>query len=125
IPAHFAMLAFCGVLASAYSVVQFGAGFPLLVINLLLVIATGTRTPSALAVVIIVFVSSRLLLRSRVSRGLQNGLQGLLLLASLAIGAWAFLPQYLLRSATVGGGLSMNTSGRGEAWKFFYENAMD
>lgn len=121
IAAHLGMLAFIGTAVAMYELCRGAAGRPgglyaMVLINLVILVATGTRGPLlALAPITLVFLAIGL--RRAMSRG---PLHTLPLLALCGGGAAALLLQldnYRLRQSEKG------LSGRDEAWSYFWEKS--
>ncbi|WP_158037477.1 O-antigen ligase [Gordonia sp. CNJ-863] len=127
VPAHLAMLAFVGLVAGLVALVT-TTGVPrwwayaIPALNMMILLGTATRGAiTAAAVVVVTFVISAL--RSRSSTG-PGRRAAWLLLAAVAVGGVAAGGQIMLRNRGNSYEGSFNTSGRDQAWQFFFDAAM-
>ncbi len=127
VPAHLAMLAFVGLVAGLVALVTATGtvrwwAYAVPACNMMILLGTATRGAiTAAAVVAVTFVIS--VLRSRSSTG-PGKTAAWLLLAAGVVGGVAAGGQIMLRNQGNSYEGSFNTSGRDQAWQFFYDAAM-
>ena len=127
VPAHLAMLAFVGLVAGLVALVTASGtlrwwAYAVPALNMMILLGTATRGAITAAVVVVVtFVVSAL--RSRGSTG-PGRTAAWLLLAAAAVGGIAAGGQIMLRNQGNSYEGSFNTSGRDQAWQFFFDAAM-
>lgn len=120
IPAHLAMLGFVGIAASLWLARRTSFWRYIALLNVAIVLATGTRGASLSSFILITVF----LWPSRGGTDRTSRATSVALLVAVVLASASFLPTLLERSATpVHGGL--NTSGRLTAWGFYLEEARE
>lgn len=124
IPAHLAMLALVGLAAGLCLLSMPGADrrrstYVWVVLNLVIVIGTATRGPIALAMLMVLaFVVHAIGLNKRATRRARTA--GWLISGIGAVALAVSAPELIRRSLGNGYEKGFNTSGRDQAWDFFY-----